>query len=301
MTVMTTGTAPKALWPGVKAWWGRKYNEHTLEYDQLYEMDTSNQMYEEDVQITGFGYGSTKAEGESVNYVAEAQGYVSRYTHVNYALGYICTEEEIDDNLYLEVGKRRGAALAFSMRQTIERIAANPYNRAFNPSYTYGDNKEICATDHPDETGTFSNELAIAADMSEASLEDLCIQIGTAENHKGLKVALLPEALIIPVALQYEAQRILESVLQNDTSNNALNAMRSMGVIPKIVVNHYLTDTDAFFIRTNCPRGMVGYKRKEKPLMVDGDFDTSNVKHKQSWRGSFGCTDPRGLFGSPGA
>jgi len=301
MAVITSANHPAAQWPGIKAFWGRDYKEHKPEYTQCFDMDSSRQAYEEIVQLTGFGYGAVKPEGSSVTYLEETQGYTTRLTHTNYMLGYIVTEEEIDDNLYPVVAKRRTQALSFSLKQTIELVAANIYNRAFNSSYTGGDGLELCSTAHINEAGTFSNELNPAADISEASLEDLCIQIMTTENHKGLKINLTPKQLLIPPNLYFEAARILESVLQNDTSNNAVNVLKSHGVIPEVVVNHYFTDTDSYFIRTDCPSGMIGFNRKTTDLMVDGDFDTGNVKHKAGERKSFGWGDPRGVFGSAGA
>ena len=302
MSVISTGNHPKALWPGVKAWWGRTYNEHAVEYTDLFDMESSSRNYEEDVQLTGFGLAPVKAEGASITYDSETQGYISRYIHVAYALGFIVTREEIDDNLYEVVGKRRAQALAFSMRQTKETIGANIYNRAFNSSYTYGDGKELLATDHPNASGTWSNELAVAADLSETALEDLIIQIMGATNHKGLAINLMPKSLIVPRQLWFEANRILKSVLQNDTANNAANVLKATNALPGgIKVNHYLTDADSYFVRTNAPRGMVGYDRAKDELKKDNDFNTDNALAKAYERYSFGATDPRGLYGSPGA
>ena len=171
--VITTASHPKALWPGIKAWWGQTYAEHAVEYDKLFDKDTSNQNYEEDVQLSGFGLVPIKTEGQGVNYDSEIQGFVTRYTHIAYAMGYIVTKEELDDNLYESISKRRAAALAMSFRQTKENVAANIYNRAFNSTYKGGDGVELCSTAHPNTTGgTFSNKLSVDADLSEASLED---------------------------------------------------------------------------------------------------------------------------------
>jgi len=302
MPVIGTSNHPKALWPGVKAWFGRFYDEHKIEYTDLFDMDFSNQNYEEDVEVTGFGLAPRKNEGHSVAYDSETQGYVARYVHIAYAYGYIVTEEEIDDNLYEKVSKTRSQALAFSLRQTKETVAANIYNRAFNSSYVGGDGVELLATTHVGIAGTWSNELATAADLSEASLEDLLIQIMKATNSKGLKISLMPKCLIVPPDLWYEANRILKSTLQNDTANNAQNVLKATNALPEgIKLNHYLTDTDAFFVRTNAPRGMICYDRKIKDFEQDNDFDTGNAKAKKYERYSFGWTDPRGLYGSPGA
>lgn len=302
MAVITTGNHPKALWPGIKAWWGRVYEEHVEEFPDLFDMESSERAYEEDVEVTGFGLAPVKAEGASVEYDQESQGFVTRYTHVAYALGYIVTYEELQDNLYEMVSRRRAQSLAFSMRQTKENVHANVYNRAFNSNFTGGDGKELLATDHPSLAGDWSNELNPAADLSEASLEDLIIQIMGAENSRGLKISLHPRKLIVPRQLWFEANRILRSVLQNDTANNAVNVLRATNAIPEgICVNHYLTDQDAWFLRTNAPRGMLRYQRESVSFSQDNDFDTSNAKAKAYERYSAGWTDPRGLYGSAGA
>ena len=302
MAVITTGNHPKALWPGIKAWFGRTYDEHTPEWPDLFEEDSSNQSYEEDVQVTGFGLAPVKAEGASVTYDAEVQGYTKRYTHVAYALGYICTYEELADNLYEVVSKRRAQALAFSLRQTRETVAGNVYNRAFNSAYTGGDSTEMIATTHPSTSGNQSNMLTTAADLSEASIEDLIIQIMGATNDRGHKINIMPRSLIVPRQTWFEANRVLKSVLQNDTANNAVNVLRATRALPEgIKVNHYLTDTDAFFIRTNCPRGLMHYVREIGEFEQDNDFDTKNAKAKKYERYSFGWTDWRGIFGTAGA
>jgi hypothetical protein len=243
MAVITTGSHPKALWPGVYAWFGAKYNEHPQQYTKLFDIKSSSKNYEELVEQTGFGLAPVKAEGSSTAYDSHAQGVTARGTNVAYSLGYIVTREEKADNLYSEVSMQRAASLAFSMAQTRENVGANVYNRAFNSSYTGGDGKELCATDHGSLAGDQSNELATAADLSEASLEDLTINIMDALNSKGLKISLQPKSLIVPTALVYDAQRILESTLQSGTANNDVNALRSMSVIPEVVVNNYLTDS----------------------------------------------------------
>lgn len=300
--VITTGNHPKALWPGIKAWWGRSYDEHVVELDDLFDRDTSNKAYEEDVEVTGFGLAPVKSEGAATAYDSEAQGTVTRYTHVAYSLGYIVTYEELQDDLYEVVSKRRSQALAFSDRQTQENVAANVYNRGFNTAFPQGDGKAIFVTDHPSLSGDQSNTLATAADMSEASIEDLVIQIMGATNSRGLKISLMPKKLIVPRQLTFEATRILKSQLQNDTANNALNALQVNGVFPEgICVNHYLTDADAWFIRTNAPRGFIHYEREASSFTKDNDFDTSNAKAKVYCRNSYGITDWRGGYASPGA
>lgn len=302
MAVITTGNHPKALWPGIKAWWGRQYNEHQVEYTDLFDVDTSKKNYEEDVQLTGFGLAPIKAQGASVSYDSETQGFTTRYTHVAYALGYIVTREERDDSLYVEVSKRRSQANAFSMRQTKEIVAANIYNRATTAGYTGGDGVVMLSASHTSTAGTWSNILTTAADLSEASLEDLLIQIMTATNDKGLKIALMPQSLHIHPNEWFNANRILKSTLQNDSANNAVNVLKMVNALPKgIKMNHYFTDTDAWFVRTNAPRGMICYNRAQDELKMDNDFSTDNALAKSYERYSFGWTDPRGVYGSPGA
>lgn len=227
MAVITTGAHPKALWPGIKEWWGRSYAEHKEEYVDLFEMETSDKAYEEDVEISGFGLAPVKPQGTAIDYDTESQQTVTRYTHVAYALGYIVTFEELRDDLYEVVGKRRAKQLAFSMRQTKENVGANVYNRAFNATFTGGDATTLISTSHPTLAGNQSNQLTTAADLSEAAIEDLCIQIMQALNSRGLKISLMPQSLHIPVQSWYEANRILKSVLQNDTANNAINVLKA--------------------------------------------------------------------------
>ena len=302
MAVIFTGNHPRALWPGVKAWFGVGYGEHPEEYRDLFDIETSGQAWEEDVQMRGFGLMPIKREGDSTTYQGQTQGYVSRYTHVAYSLGFIVTYEELKDNLYAKVAGSRAKALGFSKRQTKENIAANVYNRHATAGYTGGDGVVLLSASHPSAAGNWSNILSPAADISETSLEDLCIQIMGATDDNGLKIALQPASLLVPRQLWFEANRILKSTLQNDSANNALNVLRSTSALPGgIKVNHYFTDADAFFVRTNSPEGMKGYQRDSFDLKKDNDFDTDNAKAKTYDRFTFGWSDPRGLFGSPGA
>lgn len=301
MAVITTGSHPKALWPGIYAWFGAKYDAHPQQYTKLFDTKTSTKNYEELVEQTGFGLAPVKAEGSSTSYDSHAQGVTSRGTNVAYSLGYIVTREEKADNQYKEVSMQRSESLAFSMAQTRENVGANVYNRAFNSSFTGGDGKELCATDHGSLAGDQSNELATAADLSEASLEDLTIQIMDAKNSKGLKISLQPKCLIVPTALIYDAQRILESTLQSGNANNDINALRSMSVIPEVVVNNYLTNSDDWFIRTNAPSGMCWFDREAVEFSKDEDFDTDNAKAKAYMRFIPFWGDWRGVYGTPGA
>jgi len=301
MATITTGTHPKALWPGIKEWWGRSYSEHPEEYVDLFDKETSDKAYEEDVEITGFGLAPVKAQGTAINYDVESQGAVTRYTHVAYALGYVVTFEELRDDLYEVVSKRRAKQLAFSMRQTKENVGANVFNRAFSSSYTGGDGVSMINSSHPTVAGNQSNVLTTAADMSEAAIEDLTIQIMQAQNAKGLRISLMPQSLHVPVQLFYEANRILKSVLQNDSSNNAINVLKATNVFPKgIKMNHYFTSATAWFIRTNAPAGLKMYERDAVTFDQDNDFDTKNAKAACYERYSMGWSDWRGVFGTPG-
>lgn len=300
MAVITTGAHPKALWPGIAAWWGREYKKYPEVWKQIYDVESSEKNYEEDAEVTGFGLMPVKDQGQGISYDSESQGTVSRYTHVVYGMGYIVTQEEMEDNLYETVSKRRSQALAFSAQTTKETVHANILNRAFTSSYSFGDGKELCATDHPTLDGTQSNELAVAADLSEASLEDLCIQIMNAKNSRGLRIQLTPQKLIVPPSLYFDARRIIESELQNDTANNAKNIVGGM-FKGGLVTWTFLSDTDAWFVKTDAPRGMMHFERRKGKFATDNDFDTANAKAKWDERYSAGNTDFRGIFASAGA
>lgn len=300
--VITTGAHPKELWPGVKAFFGATYDEHPEEYGQIFDMEPSDKLYEERVHHVGLGLAPVKNQGASISFEDTAQGYVSRITNVTYALGAIVTREAIEDGQYESIAMRLARYLAFSIRQTEENVAANVLNRAFNSSYVGGDGLELCSTAHVTSNGTQSNELAVAADLSEQSLEDMIIQIMQATDTKGLKISLTGQKLIIPPALTFEAARILESVNQSGTANNDINAIRALGLLPGGVVgNHYLTDPDAWFIKTNAPEGLICQTRRAVEFAKDNDFDTENAKMKASVRKGFGWADWRCLYGSPGA
>lgn len=302
MAIITTGSFSKALWPGVNSWYGKAYNEYPVEWDKLYEKYTSRKAFEEDVGITSFGLAQIKPEGSAVAYDSERQSFVTRYTHVNYALGFIITEEMVDDDQYDVVAERRARGLAFSMRQTKEVVGANPYNRAFNASFTYGDGVSLINSAHPNAAGgTWSNTLATNANLSEAALEQACIDIARFTNDRGLKIAIAPQSIHIPPELMFEIERILKSQYRVGTANNDINALISMGKFPKGVnVNHYFTSTTAWFLRTNAPDGMKYFERKGDSFAEDNDFDTGNAKYKAQGRYSFGNTDPRALYGAQG-
>lgn len=301
--LITTGSHPKALWPGVHAFWGQVYNEHAAEYTDLFDQLDSNRAYEEDVQITGFGLASVKPEGGSLSYDSEVQGYISRYTHIAYALGYKVSFEELQDNLYEEVSMRRAKANAFSINQTIENVAAAVYNDAFTGSvYLNADGQSLCSAAHVNATGgTYSNALTPAADLSESALEDMCIQIMGTQSDRGLLINVMPQSLHVPRQEWFNANRILKSVLQSDTTSNNINVLKATNALPGgIKMNHYLSAPHAWFIRTNCPNGMQMFWRNRPMFDQDNDFDTKNAKAATYMRFSLGNTDPRGIFGSNG-
>ncbi len=300
--IITTASHPKALWPGIKAWWGQVYDEHAEEYSKLFDSDTSSMNYEEDVQLTGFGLAPVKSEGSGVAYDSEIQGFTTRYTHVAYALGYIVTKEELDDNLYEQVSRRRAAALAMSFRQTKENIGANIYNRAFNSTYKGGDGVELCSTTHPNTSGgTFANKPAVDADLSEASLEDALTAIMGFQNDRGLLINVMPRSLVVARQNWWNANRILKSVYTPASADNSINVLKATNALPEgIVMNHYLTSPNAWFVRTNIQNGLKYYSRVGIQFDQDNDFDTMNAKAKGYERYSFGWTDPRAIFGVNG-
>lgn len=297
---INTGLFGKALWPGINKWYGKAYDEFPVEWSKLFDTRKSRKNFEEDVSISSFGLALQKGEGQPVSYDTEQQGFVDRYTHVVYALGFIITKEMVDDDLYDVVGERKAKGLAFSMRQTKENIGANIFNRAFNTSYTFGDGKALIVSDHPNIAGgTWSNVIATAADLSEAALEDAVIAIGKYTNDRGLRINVMPKQLIVPIDLDFEANKIMDTQYEVGTNNNTVNLVRSRfpgGVIK----NHYFTDTDAWFIATNVPNGLTHYERNEDSFGQDDDFDTDNAKFKARGRYSFGCSDKRSIWGSPG-
>lgn len=302
MSIINSGSFAKALWPGVNAWYGKAYSEYPVEYTKLFETYKSTKAFEEDVGISSFGLAVQKSEGAPITYDSERQAFITRYQHVTYALGFIITREVMDDDQYTVVGQRKAQGLAFSMRQTKEIVAANVYNRYATAGYVGGDGVTLLNASHPTLAGgTWSNQLGTASDLSEAALEQAVIDIAGFTNDRGLLIAVRPKSLVIPRQLMFEAKRILNSDGRVGTDNNDLNAIKNMGLIPETIVNHYLTDTDAWFIRTDVPHGMKYFERRGDSFDMDNDFDTENAKYKATARYSFGWTDPRGIFGSAGA
>lgn len=298
---INTGSFGKALWPGVNAWYGKAYDEFPTEYDKIFNKKTSRKAYEEDMSISSFGLAVQKNEGNAVSMDVEQQGFLDRYTHVTYGLGFIITKELYEDDQYDVVGERKSKGLAMSMRQTKETIAANVLNRAFNSSYTFGDGVSLINASHPNIAGgTWSNQIATAADISEAALEQACIDIQKYTNDRGLKIAVKPQKIIVPVDLDFETNKIMKTEYEVGTNNNTVNLVR--GRFPGgVFVNHYLTDADAWFIITNVPNGMTYFERRADTFTMDDDWDTDNAKYKATARYSFGCSDKRAIYGSAGA
>jgi Mu-like prophage major head subunit gpT len=302
MSIINSGSFAKALWPGVNAWYGKAYDEYEVEYTKLFDTFKSSKAFEEDVGVSSFGLAVQKPEGAPISYDSEKQAFITRFQHAVYALGFLITKEMMDDDQYDVVGQRKAQGLAFSMRQTKEIIGANVYNRAFSGSYLGGDGSSLLSTSHANlKGGTWSNRPTTDMDLSEASLEQACIDIAGFTNDAGLLIAVRPKSLIIPRQLIFEAKRILASDGRVGTDNNDPNALKVMGVIPEVLTNHFLTDTDAWFIRTNIQNGMKYFERKADAFDMDNDWDTENAKFKATGRYSFGWTDARALYGSQGA
>lgn len=303
MGVITSSSFAKLLWPGLNAIYGKAYNDYPVEWDKLFEHNTSDRAYEEDLGLSSFGLASVKTEGAPIVYDSERQGFTSRYNHVVYATGFIITREIYEDDQYGKVGAQKAKALARSMRQTKEIVGAGIYNNAFAGSGKLGgDGKTMIATDHPNVAGgTFSNRMSTDSDLSEAALEQAVIDIAGFRDDRGLLIAARPEKLVIPYTLQFEAKRILGADGRVGTDLNDPNVLKDMGIFSNVVINHYLTDTDAWFILTNVKDGLKYFERRGDQFEMDNDFDTENAKFKATARYSFGWSDPRAIYGSPGA
>jgi len=292
----------KELEPGLNALFGLEYKNYADEHAEIFDIENSDRSFEEEVMLSGFANASVKPEGSSVNFDTAQETFTARYTHETLALAFSITEEAIEDNLYDRLASRYTKALARSMANAKQVKAANVLNNAFDSSFTGGDGKELCATDHPIIAGTFRNELSTAADLNESSLENAVIQIAAWTDERGLLIAAKPRKLIIPPALQFVATRLLETDQRVGTADNDLNALKNNGAIPEgYTINHYLTDTDGYFLTTDVPNGMKYFVRTPLTTSMDGDFDTGNVRYKARERYSFGFSDPLGMWGSQGA
>jgi len=294
----------KELEPGLNALFGLEYNRYENQHAEIFDTEASDRAFEEEVMLSGFGAAPTKTEGSSISYDDAQEAYTSRYTHETVALGFSITEEAVEDNLYDRLSSRYTRALARAMAHTKQVKAASILNNAFTAGASAGgDGVALCDASHPlTNGGTFNNEPATAADLNETSLEDALISIAGFVDERGLIIALRGTKLIIPRQLQFVAERLMASNLRTATSDNDINALRNMGMLPEgYVVNDYLTDTDAFFIKTDSPNGFKHFERAALTTQMEPDYDTGNMRYKARERYSFGFSDPRCVFGSPGA
>ena len=293
----------KELLPGLNALFGLEYQKYGEEHAEIFETESSDRSFEEETKLSGFGAAPVKNEGSAIAYDNAQEAWTARYNHETISMGFSITEEAIEDNLYDSLSSRYTKALARAMAYTKQVKAAGILNNAFNSSYTYGDGKELCATDHPLVSGgTNSNELATPADLNETSLEAAIIQIAGWTDERGLLIAAKPSKLVVPPDLQFVADRLMETEGRVGTADNDINALRNMGAIPGgYTVNHYLTDTNAWFLLTDIPNGLKHFVRTPMSTSMDADFDTGNSRYKARERYSFGVSDPLGIFGSAGA
>jgi hypothetical protein len=293
----------KELLPGLNALFGMEYSRYEQEHTEIFEDDTSNRSFEEETKLSGFGAAPVKNEGAAIAYDNAQEAWTARYAHETIAMGFALTEEAVEDNLYDSLSKRYTKSLARAMAYTKQVKGAAILNNAFDSNYTYGDGVELCSLLHPLVSGgNNANEPSTAADLNETSLEQAVIDIAAWTDERGLLVAAKPRKLIIPPALQFTATRLMETQLRVGTSDNDINALRNNSSIPEgYVINHYLTDTDAWFLKTDCPNGLKHFTRVAMSTGMDTDFDTGNSRYKARERYSFGVSDPLGIYGSPGA
>jgi hypothetical protein len=292
----------KELEPGLNALFGLEYKRYENEHEEIFDKETSERAFEEEVMLSGFGNAAIKAEGSGVAYDQANETFTARYTHNTIALAFAITEEAIEDNLYDRLASRYTKALARSMANTKQITAANVINNGFSTTYPGGDGSPLFSTTHATIAGSFSNTLSTQADLNETSLEQALIDIANFTDERGLKIAALGQKLIIPTALQFTADRLTKSAGRVGTADNDINAIRNMGMIPQgYVVNHFLTDTNGWYVKTDVPNGMKYFERSPIRTSMEGDFDTGNVRYKARERYSFGWSDPRGIYGSSGA
>ncbi len=293
----------KELLPGLNALFGLEYAKYGEEHKEIYETETSERSFEEETKLSGFSAAPVKNEGQAIAYDNAQEAWTARYTHETIAMGFSITEEAVEDNLYDSLSSRYTKALARGMAYTKQVKAAYVLNNAFTGGPTYGDGQVLCSTAHPLVSGGVnSNRPATGADLNETSLENAVIQIAGWTDERGLLIAAKPKKLIVPPALMFVATRLLETELRVGTNDNDINAIKSNGSIPEgYTVNHYLTDTNAWFLTTDVPHGLKHFVRMPLDTKMDGDFDTGNVRYKARERYSFGVSDPLGIFGSPGA
>jgi hypothetical protein len=293
----------KELLPGLNALFGLEYAKYGEEHKEIYETETSERSFEEETKLSGFSAAPVKNEGSAIQYDNAQEAWTARYTHETIAMGFSITEEAVEDNLYDSLSSRYTKALARGMAYTKQVKGAYVLNNAFSGGPTYGDGQVLCSTAHPLVSGgTNSNTPSTAADLNETSLENAVIQIAGWTDERGLLIAAKPKKLVVPPSLMFVATRLLETELRVGTTDNDINALKNNGSIPEgYTVNHFLTDTNAWFLLTDVPNGLKHFVRSPLSNSMDGDFDTGNVRYKARERYSFGVSDPLGIFGSPGA
>jgi len=293
----------KELEPGLNALFGMEYSRYENEHAEIFDTESSDRAFEEEVLIVGFGNARDKSEGQSVGYDSASEGFTARYTHETVALAFALTEEAVEDNLYDRLGARYTKALARSMAHTKQVKAANVLNNAFNSSFAGGDGVELVSNAHPlAGGGTFSNRPSAYSDLNETSLEDALISISTFVDDRNMILALQGVKLVVPPQLQFVADRLLETPGRVSTADNDINSIRNMGMLPQgYAVNHFLTDTDAWFVKTDVPDGFKHFERSPVATSMEGDFNTGNVRYKARERYSFGFSNPRAVFASQGA
>jgi hypothetical protein len=299
---ISRGQLVKELEPGLNALFGLEYKRYENQQTEIFDTESSDRAFEEEVMLSGFANAQVKPEGSGVTFDNAQETFTARYTHETIALAFAITEEAIEDNLYDRLASRYTKALARSMANTKQVRAANVLNNGFDSNFVGGDGVELLSTAHPTIAGTVANELSTSADLNETSLEQALIDIAALTDERGLKVAAQGRKMIIPSELQFTAERLFKSQGRVGTADNDINAVKSMGMVPQgYVVNNFLTDTDAWFLKTDVPNGMKMFVRAPIKTAMEGDFDTGNVRYKARERYSFGWSDPRGIFGSPGA
>jgi hypothetical protein len=302
--IINTGSFSKLLWPGLNSIFGETYTQYPREYDLIFDKSTSQKAYEEELGVSMFGLAKVKPQGAPIEYDSAQQGFLYRYTHIVYGLGFTITREMREDNQYMEIGLRNAKALAWSMNETKEQVAAGIMNTAFNVggNPTYGDGQTMISNSHPNVAGgTQSNQPLVNADLSEAALEQAVIDISLLTDDRGKLIALRPKKLIIPPQLQFEAKRVLGSDLRPGTPNNDLNALKTMGHFQDgVELIHRLSSNSAWFIKTDAPDGLKYFERRAPEFEEDNEFDTENARFKATERYSFGITDWRGVYASPG-
>jgi hypothetical protein len=293
----------KELLPGLNALFGMEYKRYGEEHKEIYETETSERSFEEETKLAGFSAAPVKAEGSAIAYDNAQEAWTARYNHETIAMGFSITEEAMEDNLYDSLSARYTKSLARAMAYTKQVKAAAILNQGFNSAVTYGDGVSLFNTSHPlISGGVNSNRPTVGADLNETSLESAVIQIAAWTDERGLLIAAKPRKLVVPPALMFVATRLLETELRVATADNDINALKNNGSIPEgYCVNHFLTDTNAWFLTTDVPNGLKHFIRTPMSTSMDGDFDTGNARYKARERYSFGVSDPLGIFGSPGA